>query len=219
MIGKEVFGRVLAAAVLAGGMWCGLASGAEEPKNAPATGPNSTAKSGKVVGIVTAKTDADITIKLEGAQETQRYLLAAPGGTVAPAVQAELKKLFIPNLVSLQWQRQEEAVVASLHVIAPKVRRGSVAGTVVGRVSTDKEIYADVKPAGQGFTERYWPPFVIDAATHKGGFDTKAIEAIGKLNPGDKVRVEWYYDERKRAAKVQVVVRAPAPKPTEKDKE
>jgi len=217
MIGKGAFVRVLAAAVLAGGMWCGLASGAEEPKNAPATGPNSTAKSGKVVGIVTARTDADITIKPEGAQETQRYLLAPAGGTVNPTVQAELKKVFIPNLVALQWQRQDEAVVTSLHVIVPKVRKGSVAGTVVGKMSTDKEIYADVKPAGQGFTERYWPPFVIDPGTHKGGFDMKVIETIGKLNAGDKVQVDWYYDERKRAAKVQVFVRAPAPKPTAKE--
>jgi len=69
----------------------------------------------------------------------------------------------------------------------------------------------------QDYTECYWPPFVIDKATNKGGFDTKVIETMKTLNPGDRVKVEWYYDERKRAAKIQVLSRAPAPKPTERE--
>lgn len=69
----------------------------------------------------------------------------------------------------------------------------------------------------QDYTECYWPPFVIDKGTNKGGFDPKVIETMKTLNPGDKVRIEWYYDERKRAAKIQVLSRARAPKPTEKE--
>ena len=55
---------------------------------------------------------------------------------------------------------------------------------------------------------------MIDKATNKGGFDEKVIETMKTLNPGDRVRIEWCYDERKRAARIQVISRAPAPRPT-----
>jgi hypothetical protein len=159
-------------------------------------------------------------VKPEGKQEAERYLLAPPGGTTDPTVQTVVKTLFIPNLVALKWQRQkEEPVVTDIMAIRPKTRTGTVFGTVVAsEFIENKACSVDVKPAGrQGFTECYWPPFVIDPATHKGGFDLKVIETIKTLNRGDKVRIEWYCDERKRAAKVQVISRAP--KPTEKEKE
>jgi hypothetical protein len=208
MIGKGVFVRVVTAAVLASGLWGGLTLQAEEKKNAPA------AKSGKAVGILTAKTDTEITVKPEGKAEEQTFLLAPPGGTPSATVQAAVKTLFVPNLVALQWQLQEEQpVVTSIHVIMPKVRTGTVMGTIVTRESTDKSVYIDVKPAGQGYTERYWPRFI----PNQGGFDKEMIQTIGTLNVGDKIKLDWVCDERKRAAKVQVIARAPKPKPTAKE--
>ncbi len=38
------------------------------------------------------------------------------------------------------------------------------------------------------------------------------------LSLGRKGKIERYYDERKRAAKLQVLSRASAPKPTEKER-
>jgi len=207
MIGKGLFARVVAAAVLTSGPWLGLIARAEEKRAAPM------GKSGKVVGILTAKTDTEITVKPEGKAEEQTFLLAPPGGAPSAAVQAVAKTLFIPNLVALHWKLQgDQPVITSLQAIMPKVRTGTVMGTIVGQESTDKSIYIDVKPAGrQGYTERYWPRFIPGQ-----GFDKEMIQTIGTLNVGDRVKLTWVCDERKRAAKVQVISRAPKPKRTEK---
>ena len=204
MVRKGVFARVVIAAVLASGLRLGHAARAEEKRTTP------TAKSGKVIGILTAKTDTEITVKPEGKPEEQTFLLAPPGGTPSASVQAAAKTLFIPNLVALRWQRQQDQpVVTRLQAIMPKVRTGTVIGTIVGQESTDKSIYIDVKPAGgRGFTERYWPRFVSNSAPNLGGFDQSMIETIGRLNVGDKVKLTWACDERKRAAKVQIIARA-----------
>ena len=124
MIGKGLFVRVVAAAVLASGLWLGLTARAEEKKTAPM------GKSGKVVGILTVKTDTESTVKPEGKTEEQTFLLAPPGGTPSATVQAAAKTLFIPNLVSLQWQlKDDQPVVTSIQAIMPKVRTGTVIGT------------------------------------------------------------------------------------------
>ena len=211
MIRKRAFARVVAATVLTSGLWLCIAAQAEEKKTAPM------GKSGKVVGILSAKTDTEITVKPEGKAEEQTFLLAAPGGAPAATVQAAAKTLFIPNLVALQWQLQDDQpVVTSIQAIMPKVRTGTVIGTIVGQESTDKSIYIDVKPAGgRGYTERYWPRYL----PNQGGFDKEMIQTIGTLNVGDRVKLTWVCDERKRAAKVQVIAHAPKPKPTEKEKE
>ncbi len=235
----------------------GRAAAAEEKKTPPP------ARSGNVVGILIDRKDAYIMVKPEGKQEPEKYLLAVPGGAVSPSVDAAVKKLFVPNLVLLKWQRQgEDAVVTEASALVPSPKRseqvtggrrvinysltGTVQGTVVACEVGDKACYIDVKPAArpdfiacagpvelfqkafktgvfdlsgfqvlkQDFTERYWPAFVIDKDTKKGGFDAKAIETMKALNPGDRVTIEWYYDERKRAAKIQVLPRPAAPKPT-----
>jgi hypothetical protein len=260
VIGRGLFARVVAAAVLAGGLWLGRAALAEGKRTPP------TAKSGKVVGILTDRKDTYLMVKPEGTQEPEKYLLVPPGGTVSPTVDAAAKKLFVPNLVALKWQRQgEDAVVTEISALIPPPKRserisggrrminysltGTLQGTVVAREVSEKACYIDVKPIGkqdfiacegpaelfqkgfkkgvldlkgfeilkQNSTECYWPPFVIDKATNKGGFDTKVIETMKTLNPGDRVKIEWYYDERKRAAKIHVLSRTPVRKPTEKE--
>jgi len=213
MNGRAAFVRAMAAAGVASALWACLTVQAEEKRTAPA------AKSGKVVGIVTDRKDTFIMVKPEGKQESERFALAAAGGTVSPTLQAALKTVFIPNLVALKWQRQEEEpVVTEITVVRPKTRMGTVFGTVVAHELSEKtkSCYFDVKPAGgQGFTECYWPRFI----PNQGGFDKDMIETIGKLNVGDKVKVDWVCDERKRAAKLQVLSHAPAPKKTETGKE
>jgi hypothetical protein len=72
-----------------------------------------TAKSGKVVGILTEKTDTEIVVKPEGKAEEQTFLLAAPGGAPSATVQAAAKTLFIPNLVALQWQLKDDQPVVT----------------------------------------------------------------------------------------------------------
>ena len=188
--------RALIGAVIAASLCGGPTMQAAEKGNAPA------GKSGKVIGILTSKTDAEITVKPEGKEEEQTFLLAPPGGTPSASVQAAAK--------TLRWRRQQDQpVVTSLQAIMPKVRTGTLLGTIVGQESTDKSIYIDVKPAGgRGFTERYWPRYIPS----EGGFDKEMIKTIGRLNVGDRVKLTWVCDERKRVAQVRVLARARKPK-------
>ena len=79
MNAKSMFVWVFAVAVLASIFFCGTpASRAAEQKPSRAS-----ARQGEgTFGIVTAKTDKDITIKAEGENEAKRYLLA-PGRCAA----------------------------------------------------------------------------------------------------------------------------------------
>jgi hypothetical protein len=115
--------------------------------------------------------------------------------------------------VTLQWKLQDEPVVTALRAIQPKTRTGTVTGTIVAQQCNDKGAYIDVKPAPEGFTERYWPRFVGNSPGSLGGFDKDIIHTIEKLNAGDRVKLTWFCDERKRATKVEVLMRAPQPQP------
>jgi len=169
---------------------------------------------GKVAGIVTAKTDKDITIKAEGEDEAKRYLLAPQGGVPKADLQAALKTVFVPNLVMFSSQGQDQPVLTNIRVILPPVRMGAATGTVVARESKPKEVpWVEVKPSDGGYTQRLWPRFVGGPD----GFDKEMVRTFGELNVADKVRVSWTYDERLRAAKIQVISRAKRADPARKE--
>jgi len=211
MSGKSMFVRVLAGAVLASGFCGTLILRAAEKRPPRVAAPHAAPQSGKVVGIVTAKSDKDIMVKAEGEDEAKRYLLAPQGGTPKADLQAALKTVFVPNLVMLQCQGQDPAVVTGIRVILPNARMGTVTGTVVARDSTPKEVWIEVKPNGSGYTQRYW------CLWKNGGFDKDVARVISESNAGDKVKLAWFYDERARAAKLQVVSRAKAADPARKN--
>ncbi len=149
------------------------------------------------------KTDKDITIKAEGEDETKSYLLAPQGGTPKADLQAALKTVFVPNLVMFSSQGQDQPVLTSIRVILPPVRMGVATGTVVACESKPKGIaWVEVKPSDRGYTQRLWPQF------GPGGMNKEMTRIIGELNVGDKIKVSWTYDERLRAAKIQVIAKA-----------
>jgi hypothetical protein len=218
MIAKRVFACGLVGAVLVGGICSAVTRAAEEPEKPRGAAPSVKPQRGRVTGILVAKDDKSITVKAEGAKESTRYLLPTPGSSKTD-VRAALKAIFVPNLVAIGWEGQDEPVVTAVSAIMPKQRTGVVTGTIVAQASGNREVYIDVKPAGRGFTERYWPAFVGKSRPNLGGFDKQAIETIAKLKVGDRVRVAWYCDERKRASQVKVIAPAPKVKPKEKESE
>ena len=189
--------------------FCGMQSlQAAEKKSPRATAP----QNGKVVGIVTAKSDKEIMVKAEGENEAKSYRLAPEGGTSQADLQTALKTVFVPNLVTLEWRGQDQPVVTGIRVVLPNARQGVVAGTVVARnTPPQKEApWIEVKPNGQGYTQRYW------CVWKNGGLDKEVARVIGEVNPGDKVNLGWFYDERARAVQIQIVSRA-KPKPAGQD--
>ena len=164
---------------------------------------------------MTAKTDKDITIKAEGEDDAKRYLLAPQGGAPKVELKAALKMVFPTNLVMFQSQGEEELVLTGIQAIHSKTRFGMVAGTVVAVDANPKWPVFDVKPGNRGYTERYvaaWNP-----ATKS--WDQRLVQIITGLNVGDKVKVGWAYDERKRTVQIQVIARAKKKPSSEKKEE
>jgi hypothetical protein len=200
MNGKNMFVWVFAVAVLAS-VFCGTpASHAAEKKPSRAS-----ARQGEgTLGIVTAKTDKDITIKAEGENEAKHYLLAPQGGAPKADLQAALKMVFPTNLVMFQSQGEQNPVLTGIQAIHSRTRFGTSTGTVVAADADPKWPTFDVKPSGRGPTERYvavWNPTTKSV-------DQRVARIITGLNVGDKVKVAWSYDERKRATQIQVTAKA-----------
>jgi hypothetical protein len=206
MSGKSMFVRVLAGAVLASAFYGESSLQAAEKKPSQAS-----ARQGEgTFGIVTAKTDKDITIKAEGENEAKRYLLAPQGGAPKADLQAALKIVFPTNLVMFQSQGEQNPVLTGIQAIHSKTRLGMSTGTVVAVDADPKWPTFDVKPSGRGPTERYvavWNPATKSV-------DQRLSQIIAGLNVGDKLKVAWFYDERKRATQIQVTTKA-KPKRTE----
>ncbi len=194
------FTSILSGALLASGLCVTLPVAHAAEKKAAHPGPDA-----KVVfGIVTAKTDKDITIKAEGEKDARRYLLAPKGGTPKADVQTALKIVFPTNLVMFQFQGEQDPVLAGIQALHSKARVGMAAGTVVAVDADPKWPTFDLKPSGRGHTERYvavWNPATKSV-------DQRLVQIIAGLNVGDKLKVAWFYDERKRATQIQVTAKA-----------
>jgi hypothetical protein len=181
--------------------------------NTPAEAPAvvSRPQSGKAVGIVTQfdpnskKGEPSLMFKSEGAKQAARYLLAAPGSGVDPKLQPALKSVFPTNLVTLEWNAQDPPVVTGIRVMLPSARTGVLTGIVTERLSQGKDVYIDIKPDGQP-TERYMPNWV------DGGWNKEVCAGIAATNIGDKVKLRWYYDERRRVVELSVISKALAPR-------
>ena len=200
MIARSPLLRVLVGSVVAAGaiVLPSLQAAEKKPVRAGA------AQGGKVFGIVTAKTDKDITIKAEGEDEAKRYLLAPQGGAPKADLQAALKTVFPTNLVMFQSQGEQDPVLTGIQAIHSKTESGTVTGTVVAVDANPKWPVFDVRPASRGHTERYvaaWNPATKSC-------DQRLVQIIAGLSVGDKVKVAWSYDERKRAIQIQVVGKA-----------
>ena len=72
---KKILVPLLTGSILAGAFWGTVGLQGEERKDSPAAATGAKPKRGKVSGIITAKSDKDITVKPEGSKATQRYLL------------------------------------------------------------------------------------------------------------------------------------------------
>jgi hypothetical protein len=202
MPGKRMLVRLLTGTFLVALNWNAVSLPGEEPKNSSSAATVAKPKSGKATGIITAKSEKEIKFKPEGTKEPQRYLLAKPADGVPSAeMVATMKKVFVTNLVVLEWEGEDEPVVKSIHSIHSKAGSGVTTGTVVAVEPTGDPPHFDVKPSGLGFTERYQPHY--NSATKR--WEEKPAGVIAELKVGDKVKVTWVYDERKHPKDIQVI--------------
>ncbi len=119
-------------------------------------------------------------------------------------LQAALKMVFPTNLVVFQFQGEQNPVLTGIQAIHSKTRVGTATGTVAAVDADPKWPTFDLKPSGRGHTERYVARWDMAAKT----VDQRLARIIAGLNVGDKVKVAWSYDERKRAVQIQVIAKA-----------
>lgn len=158
---------------------------------------------GTLTGILTAKGEAWIEVKADGAEAAVRYVPfwrggnPADGGGYDKEMLQTIKRLVVPNRVKLTWEFQERPRIFRVEILKPE----GTEGTLVGILKAKGETWIEVQPT-DGVPGRFWPRWIGNAG---GGFDRDILRAFAALKVGDKVSVRWTYDERLRALSVAVV--------------
>lgn len=94
-------------------------------------------------------------------------------------------------------------------------KKGKAVGVLVAREKNFIEVKADGEEKGR----RYVPHWRGGAPDKGGGLDKKMLEVFAKLNVGDRIEVEWVFEERLRAEKVTVLKKAERKEAPKKDKD
>ncbi len=191
MLTKRAFVRGFIGAIVVGGAF-GL-----RPLSAAEEGQSET-----LTGLLTARGENWIEVKADGAEKTTRYRprwiggLPADGGGFNKAVLEAIHKLRVPNRVRINWVIEEGPRVTGLEVLAPAEKSGTVTGTVTAKGEAWIEVTAN------GVADRYAPRWIGGLPKDGGGLDKAILEVISQAKVGDKVKLEWIYDERKRVVQL-----------------
>lgn len=160
---------------------------------------------GTLTGLLTAKGERWIEVRADGDKEAKRYIphwrggMPADGGGPDKAMLETIKKLRVPNRVKLDWEFSEHLRVNGVEIIEPKEK----SGVALGEVTAKGEAWVEVKPASDAPAERYSPRWIGGMPKDGGGLDKDALRAIAEVKAGDKVRLEWTYDERLRVVSLK----------------
>ena len=84
-------------------------------------------------------------------------------------------------------------------------------GTVVGMVTAKDKNWIEVKADGEEKGRRYVPKWIGGAPAQGGGLEKKMLQTFADLKIGSRIRIEWEFEERARAVKIEVL-KAPAEK-------
>ena len=78
-------------------------------------------------------------------------------------------------------------------------------GTVVGTITAKGEVWIEVKADGEEKGRRYLPHWRGGLPKDGGGLDKDMLKLIKGLKVGQRVRLEWEFEERPRVVKVEVL--------------
>jgi len=174
------------------GVLCARPLGAADGEDGP--------KGGIVTGILTATGESWIAVKAEGERRMERYTPRLDDdGTYDHKMLDAFDKLITCNLVQVKWVEDEGRRVVALRTVPPGGKAGITLGTVVSKGAS----WIDVKPAKGGFAERYIPRWIGGLPKAGGGLDEDVVRLIKEAEEGDRVKIQWFYDVRKRLTRME----------------
>lgn len=91
-------------------------------------------------------------------------------------------------------------------------------GTVVGVVTAKAENWIEVKADGEEKGRRYFPHWRGGAPAAGGGPDKEMVKLFKETPIGSRVRLQWVFEERPRADKLEILKKASDKDKPTKDK-
>jgi hypothetical protein len=149
-----------------------------------------------------------IEVQADGSADAETYHPMSMGGGDNPMTVEALKKIFSPNRVTVIWKPlRGERRITAIWQHRPKADKGVMTGTVAGVRISGNGRYAqlDLKSDDGGPVDRYSPRWLGGMPQDGGGPERPIIDAIKALKPGQRVRVEWIFDSRLRAVKIELI--------------
>jgi len=172
------------------------------------------AKAGTTIGVIIEKGDNAIRVKPEEGESVRfmpRWIGNAPaqGGGLDKEMLRKFAALKVGDKVRVEWILAEGKRAVAVEVLAkaeeppaPDAR----AGTAVGVVTELGDLWLRVKEE-DGTSQRYTPRWIGGMPADGGGLDKEMVRKIGTVRVGDKVRIEWIYEERLRVVALEILER------------
>jgi hypothetical protein len=183
--------------------WPGQAGGTLEIRRASVAVLDKQTDAGMAEGIVTDKGPDWLELKEDGEDVPLRYVPLAPGGGAPdPAMIKTIKGVITLNRARCTWRLDGSRLrLVAIQVLKPP----QAAGSIVGTITFKQKACIEITPA-TGPPERLIPHWRGGMPSQGGGPDPKMVAELAKYGVGDRVKVDWVYDDRKRLVGI-----APAP--------
>ena len=155
--------------------------------------------SGKLRGILTAKSATWIEVKLDGEANSRRFIpswqgaLPRQGGHLDVFVLNKFKDLRTGNRVELHWGFDQHFRVINVRTLKPFRSHGTSRGMLVAK----GEHWIDVRIPQQRL-QRFHAVWLGRLPEDGGGLDQEILAGIDKAIIGEEILFDWIYDDRKR---------------------
>ncbi|MCX7806071.1 MAG: serine/threonine protein kinase, partial [Planctomycetota bacterium] len=141
-----------------------------------------------------------VDFKADGEDVSRRYPLATGAdGTPDRAILDVLQKVFSLNRGRVSWRLVNgQPVATAVEIATPKEQ----SGTLIGVLTFNQNNCIEVKP-DSGPPERFIPRWMGGHPSQGGGLDRQMVAALTRFKVGDRVRVSWIYETRKRVVGIE----------------
>jgi hypothetical protein len=78
-------------------------------------------------------------------------------------------------------------------------------GTIIGVLTAKGKDFVEVKAPGEEKGRRYVPHWVGGLPAQGGGPDKKVMKLFEPLKVGDRVRLDWEFEERPRVLRIEAI--------------